>query len=316
MRSSSSLIALFAFALAACGNGADKPGASSVGSAAPPATSAAAPKKEEPAKDMLTITVKPLAVGMKQTEKENSEVNLKLSIDLGGKPKTMQMVEAETMTRTEEILETDGKAITKARITYTEKKKKVTEDGKEKAKPKNPVDGKTYLVEMKNGKVEVTDEKGKKVSKAEDAAVRSSNSSFGKPDPFITGMPATAMKVGDKIDALASAMEALFKARDEGKDGKESKVDITGVEVKLASIENPGADAVGVFSIALTVGSAKDSKEPFTVKAPLTGTLKVRAKDGRLLGVQLAGTMSMEGTDPKMKISANGDMKMAVTYTY
>jgi hypothetical protein len=316
MRSSLSLVAVFALTLAACGNGADK-SATSTASAAPPATSAtAAPKKEEPAKDALTVTAKPLTVGMKQTEKETSEVNLKISIDLGGKPKTMETVETETMTRTEEILETDGKAITKARITYTEKKKKVIEDGKEKVKPKNPVDGKTYLVEMKAGKLEVADEKGKKVSKAEEAAVRATNASFGKPDPVATSMPTAAMKVGDKIDGLASAMEQLFKSRDEGKDGKESKVDITGAEVTLASIENPGADAVGVFSIAMTVGSGKDSKEPFTMKAPLKGTLKVRAKDGRLLGVSLAGTMSMEGTDPRMKVSANGEMKVGVEFTY
>ncbi len=259
--------------------------------------------------DGLTFKAKAPAVGDKVEEKETSDTKMTMDVDAGGKKQTIEMTMVESMVKKTEVLAVDGKAITKAKLTYVEKKKTETEGGKEKKKPKSPIEGKTYILESKDGKTLVTDEKGKKVPKDEEDAVLKGNRAFGKPDPVLTGLPDKAIKVGDKVEKLAKALEEHFKNMDESKD----PLEVTDVEVKLESIDKDGE--TGVFAIQLTMASPKTSKEPFALKIPLKGTMKVRAKDGFTTEVALKGPLTMEGNDPKFKLSAKGDMKITVTNT-
>lgn len=266
-------------------------------------------KKGDKKEDGLVFKAKAPAVGDKVEEKETSEMKMALDIDAGGKKQTVDMTMNESMVKKTEVLAVDGKAVTKEKVTYVEKKKTETEGGKEKKKPKSPIDGKTYILEAKDGKTLVTDEKGKKVPKDEEEAVLKANRAFGKPDPVLTGLPDKAIKVGDKVEKLAKALEEHFKDMDESKEQPE----ISDVEVKLESIDKDGE--AGVFTIQLTMSSPKSSKEPFSMKIPLKGTMKVRAKDGFTTEVNLKGPLTMEGTDPKFKLSAKGDMKLSITNT-
>ncbi len=299
-------------ALAACKKGGDSQGAPSAGSGSAATSSAAA----APAADTLTVTVAPLVVGGKSEEKAMDDLKFKINVDLAPKPAVeVNQEEINNSVTKTEILATDGKLITKARVSYVSEKKTKTKDGKDQPQTANPRVGKTYVLELKDGKLVITDEKGKKVAKKEDAAVRKDSSRFGQPDPMTTGMPTAPIKVGDAVPGLASALEQYFKDHDSAKDGKNAAA-VSGAEVKLASVENAGPDAVGVFSVSLTVGSPKDSKEFITVQMPLQGTVRIRARDGRVMAIKLGGPMTMASTDPKVKLSGAGDFKLAAEMSY
>ncbi len=266
--------------------------------------------KEEKKDEGITFKGKAPAVGDKFDEKKASEMKLTMTIEVGAK-KTSEFTEVETSTKTVEALAVDGKAITKAKITYGDYKKTETEDGKEKKKPPSPLAGKTFLFELKDGKVLVTDEKGGKLPKDEETKVLLKNRHFGKPDPFLEGMPDKPLKPGDKVDSMVKALEQYFRDDDDAKDPPEIK-DVT---VKLDSIEKDGKDQVGVFSVELTMASPKDNKSPIDLKIPLKGKVKVRAKDGFTTSIDLKGPVTMEGNDPKFKMSGKGDAHMTITQT-
>jgi hypothetical protein len=304
MRQALSLAAL-ALALVACSKEeaptAAIPSASPSGSAAAPAAQANA----------ITFTVKAPSIGDKVEENETADMKIALTVQMAGQNKNADIHETETMKKRMEVLAVSGKAITKAKITYVEKTKVKTEGGKER-KPPIPIAGKTYLVEAKDGKLVITDPQGKAVSRAEEEAVRKNNTSLGKPDPVLAGIPDKPVQVGEEVASLKKALEEFFKERGDGQDNP----DVTDVKVTLEAIEGEGADKVGVFSLALTLSSQPSKKAPFAMKAPLSGKLKVRAKDGWTQGIQLAGHVTMTGDDPKVKIDGKGDMKMGVVMTY
>jgi hypothetical protein len=317
MRSPLALLTLLSLSLASCGKVAeDERATTATGSA----SSAVAPATQAPPAqarvDTLTITFAVLAAGTTREDRSTEATAFKITMD-GGARGPVEVDQSETkskVTRTE-ILATDGKAVTRARVTYVSEKKTVLKNGEEQTQPANPTTGKTYSLELKGGKLLITDEQGKRVPKGEDAAVRRSNPRFGQPDPVAAALPDKPLGVGDKVDALASAFEGFVKDRDDGKDGK-NPMAVSGVEVKLASVEQPGPDAVGVFSIALTMGSPKDNKEVLGMQAPLEGTMRVRARDGRVLSVALAGPITIASTNPKFKMSGSGDVKLGTETTY
>lgn len=312
MRRISLAIVLASLTLAACGHkGGSASGTTDATGTAGATGTGAAPAAPQPA-TTLTVTVKAPAVGDKREAKDTSEMDLVLSIALGKKPKEVKLLMQESTVKTEEVLAVDGKAITKAKVTYTEKKKTETEDGKEKKRPKSPIEGKSYVVELKNGKVVITDEKGKKPSKREEDAVRKDNEHFGVADPILAAMPDKPLEVGKTVDALSAALQEFLMRHDDSKD----KPEVNGVEVKLASIEGTGPDAVGVFSVALTMATPPKSKNPFEIKAPLTGTMKVRAKDGWTTSMNLGGPIELGDPDAKKTITGKGTLKLGFESTY
>lgn len=267
--------------------------------------------KEEKKEEGITFKGKAPAVGDKFDEKKASDMKLTMTIEVGAK-KTSEFTEVESSQKTVEALAVDGKAITKAKITYADYKKVETEDGKEKKKPPSPLAGKTFLFELKDGKVLVTDEKGGKLPKDEETKVLVKNRHFGKPDPFLEGMPDKAIKPGDKVDSMVKALEQYFKDDD---DSAKDPPEIKDVKVKLESIEKDGKDQIGVFSVELTMASGKDNKSPIDLKIPLKGKVKVRAKDGFTTSIDLKGPVTMEGNDPKFKMSGKGEAHMTITQT-
>ncbi|MBL8720866.1 MAG: hypothetical protein JNL79_33065 [Myxococcales bacterium] len=268
-------------------------------------------EKEEKKEEGITFKGKAPAVGDKFDEKKASDMKMTITIEVGAK-KTSEFTEVENSHKTVEALAVDGKAITKAKITYSEYKKIETEDGKEKKKPPSPLGGKTFLFELKDGKVLVTDEKGGKLPKDEETKVLAKNRHFGKPDPFLEGMPDKPLKPGDKVDSMVKALEQYFKDDD---DSAKDPPEIKDVKVKLDSIEKDGKDQIGVFSVEMTMASPKDNKSPVDLKIPLKGKVKVRAKDGFTTSIDLEGPVTMESNDAKFKMSGKGKAHMNITQT-
>lgn len=241
-------------------------------------------------------------------------MDMTLSIPMGAKAKEVKVGMIEATTKQEEVLGVQDKAVTKLKVTYVEKTKGETEDGKEKKGRKSPVAGKTYLLELKDGKLAVTDEKGKKVPKAEEDILKKDNSHFGKPDPFLAAMPNKALEIGKPVPELAIAIQEQMSARDDS--NEKDKLSVSDVEVKLASIEGAGADAKGVFDVKMTLSSPKTGKNPFEMKIVMGGQMKVRAQDGWPTVFKANGPLELGDQGGKKGISGTGTLQLSFETTY
>lgn len=311
------LLAVTSLALTACGHKNDASPEKAAVSGTPAGSGAAAAPagaNAAAAANTLTITAVAPAVGDKREDKESSNMDMTLSIAMGAKSKEIKMGMVESTTRQEEVLAVADKAVTKAKVTYVDKTKGETENGKEKKSKKSPLTGKTYLLELKDGKLAITDEKGKKVSKAEEDQIRKDNSHFGKPDPFASALPAKPMEVGKPVPELSTAIQEQMAARDSS--AEKDKLNVSDVEVKLASIEGSGADTQGVFDVKLTMSSPKAGKNPFEMKIVMGGQIKVRAKDGWPTSFKASGPLELGEAGAKKGISGTGTLTLTFETTY
>jgi len=268
------------------------------------------PSASAQAANVLTIVPRVPAVGTKWQETRKNQMKLTMTIDLGLARNSATLDDRETTIEKSEVLGVDGKIVTKKKLTYVEKTKVQSENGKEKVAT-TPVLGKTYVLAMVAGKPTVTDEAGKSVPTEEEDVVLKSHRAFGKPDPMIDGMPEGAIRIGDDVPKLKKALQDNLTDADDGKERPEFIVN----EVKLTGIEK-GNEPTGVFSVKITVQTPKDSKDPFAMNATLTGTMKLRAKDGWLSGMELTGPLTLQGKDPSLKVEGKGEMKMQFTNVY
>lgn len=259
----------------------------------------------------LTITPRMPAVGTKWQETRKNQMKLTMTIDIGAAKQTATLDDRETTIEKSEVLGVEGKLVTKKKVTYAEKTKFETENGKDKPMVASPLGGRTYVLTWADGKVQVSDESGKSVSAEEDELVRKSHASFGKPDPLFEGMPEGALHIGDDVPKLKAAIQENLTASDDGKEKPDFHVE----SVKLASIER-GTDTIGVFDVVITVQTPSTSKDPFGMKADLKGTMRIRAKDGWLTAMDLKGPLELSGRDPSYNVSGKGEMTMSFTNVY
>ena len=84
----------------------------------------------------------------------------------------------------------------------------------------------------------------------------------------------------------------------------------------LTSIEGAGPEAIGVFAVKLTLSTPAKERKGFTMKAPVEGTLKIRAKDGWSTALDLSGPVEIGSPDPKKNLSGKGSLKLAYQITY
>lgn len=279
---------------------------------APAPTPVSAPEIATSAKavDGLTIVAKMPTVGTKWQETRKNNMRLNMTVDIGVARNHATIDDRETTVEKSEVLGVEGKIVTKKKITYAEKTKIESENGKEKGAP-SPLVGKTYVLAMVSGKPTVTDEAGKSVPAEEEELVLKSHRSFGKPDPMMDGMPDAPMRVGEEVPKLKKALQENLSDADDGNDRPDFIVD----SVKLTSIEK-GDDLTGVFALEITVQTSAASKDPFAMKAKLTGTMKLRAKDGWLTGMEIKGPLELVGKDPSMKVEGKGEMNMQFANAY
>lgn len=179
----------------------------------------------------------------------------------------------ETQRKTEEVLAVDRKAITKAKITYAEKSK----SEKQGRQGRRPGANRRQDVHPRDegGEAGITGGNGKKVSPAEDKAVRADANDFGQPDPLLAAMPGTPLKVGEKVEALSTALQKLIQSRDDSKE----KADVKDVVVTLAAIEE-WARIQSVYSRSPSRCPPGNEEPPSPSRRPSPARWRIRARDG------------------------------------
>lgn len=256
-----------------------------------PAPTAPAPKPED---KTVSFAKKSPAVGQKTEETDDMDMTLSMNVDAQGtgKPQKTDTSSDDSVKYTQEVLAASGDSIGKVRASFDKVDEKSKQNGKE-TKKASVIAGKTYVVEAKNGKIEVSDDKGKAAPAAEAKEVQKHFQSLGKPDPVLAGLPAMPLKPGDKVDSLAKAITDEMKEESDG-----MKVSDVAVIYK----EKSGDD--GLFDV--TMKMAKEDGA-MTMAMDLKGQLRVSTKTGLASQMDLKGPITV-GTkvDPKSKAKYDG----------
>jgi hypothetical protein len=271
------------------------------------AGAASAEPKDAPPKETGTkFTKKGPAVGQKRSEETKTEVNLKLKM-LG---KDLKLEEVENQKKDEEVLAVDGANITKMKVTYTQDDKTQTENGKAgKTKPTS-INGKTYIVSLKDGKVVIQNDKEKPAPAKEAALVEKDYHAFGKPDPMTGAIPDRSLKDGEEVPELAEALkqEMLSNQRTTGKDDK--------VSIDAAKVTFKGKEGdVGVFDVSMNM---KGDAGLFKMSMPLTGKMSLRVADAWPTTLALDGPINLDLSDKDKAagVEGTGTLKVTSTFTY
>jgi len=188
----------------------------------------------------------------------------------------------EKQTYTETILAADGKTVLKVKIQYGEQTKTETTDGSSQTTT-SPTAGKTYVGEYRNGETVVTDENYKPVPAPEEELVKKQLNDLGKPNPDLTALPDVPLKPGDRADTLSEMIRSGFA---------EGNGELSDVVVTLKEIQVENGVKKGVFDMSFKVVQPADM---FKMTMTLSGTLVIRADNGRMTKMDLAGPFEMHG---------------------
>jgi hypothetical protein len=299
-------------AAAPVGTPAAKPEAKPEAKADPtkPATPPVPEKKPEP--PSVTFAKKAPAVGDKWEEHDVMEMKMAMSMVLPKGPSKLDVSKKETTVVDYEVVTAGDEAASKAKVTFKEATDTET-DAKAKDKvTKHPYAGKTYVLEVKGGKVLVQTEKGKPAPKKEADAVAAKLNEFGQADPVTKAMPAKAIKAGDEVAELVEAVKKEL-TKNVGTGGGKSKqkedLDLKNVSVKLT--EDKGE--VGVFQFSATVVL---TTPPMLLTMELKGEMQVRKADSRATLLKVSGPITVAGTDAKgPRLEGSGTMSAERTLT-
>lgn len=240
----------------------------------------AATSFDKPATRTLFTKAAPI-VGAKRQESSELAMTLAMKVDGGA----TEMNIRESVKRTEEILAVSGDAITKAKVVF---------DSVQSTGP-STIAGKTFIVEAKDGKIDVRDEQGKAASPTDAKEVEKHMKNLGKADPMLAALPSAGVVPGEKVDAIARAISDQLKDPGEG---------MIANEVVVTFKEQRGDD--GIFDVALKL--TKDEGATKMVIA-VKGDVWVSTKTSSTARMDLSGPVTIAGGE-LMKTEGSGKMTM------
>jgi hypothetical protein len=220
-------------------------------------------------------------VGAKRQESSARVMSLTMTVD--GRPTDVNV--SESVKRTEEILAVSGDAVTKAKVTF---------DSVESTGP-STIAGKTFVVEAKEGKIDVRDEHGKVADAAEAKEVEKHVKNLGKVDPMLAALPPNGVVAGERVDPIARAISDQLKDAGDG---------MIANDVVVTFKEQRGDD--GIFDVALKL--TKDEGATRMV-IEVKGDAWVSTKTGWPTKMDLAGPVTIAGGQ-LMKTEGSGKMTM------
>ncbi|NMO15086.1 hypothetical protein HPC49_16405 [Pyxidicoccus fallax] len=174
----------------------------------------------------------------------------------------------------------------RVKLAFGEKYEDTVEEGKPERKV-SPLSGKTYLAGWVKGRVVVTDEAGKPISKEERDDIESSLPEFGKADRVLAAFPDKPIRVGDSLDRFAKVFA------EESLQSKDSGVRFLDTRVRLLEIVPDPKGDVGIFSLTTTMVFL-EADGPLGMTFPMEGQLRIRGKGARLLEFTMAGPARVE----------------------
>jgi hypothetical protein len=294
-------VTLAAIAIAMLAGCKDKTDATQTTAAS--ATVAPAPSKV----DGLVFTKGKLKADQTTDETGSMKMTMSLTVvDPNGKPQSVSMEKSGTEKKSEKILATDGDVIQKLQVSFTEKTDTDKDPQGTETKKPNALNGKTFIIEEKDGKQAVTDGKGKALPPVETTVVGKTYAQrVGKPDPFMSAMPERPLVVGQPVPELTKAIEGLIN-----EDGGDMQLS----DVSVVFKEKSGDE--GVFDVKAIVAKTDG---PMNISIALTGDVHVRTADSQRTAMKLSGPVTIStapDSKAKGKMDGKGTMEMTAQRMY
>jgi len=267
--------------------------------------------KEAPKEEKVTFTKAPLKVGSVSTDNKNVNMNMKIVINVGGKTQEMLIKSTETSEKKVKVLASSDTAVTKIEIEYIKEETRGTnpENGKEEIET-SPVQGKTFIVEAKDGQIVVTNKDGKAVDAKMAEIVKAEAQNLGKPDKTADFIPGP-LKIGEVITPYPEVAAKMFGLDESAKE----KMKLGLVSFTLTGTKDIAGETVGTFDVVTEMNMQEG---PMNMKIALKGTLEMRTKDSMPLTLNLKGAITSDGKKvkdmPAMDVS--GEMEIITSSVY
>jgi hypothetical protein len=246
---------------------------------------------------------------------EESTVEFRLDSEAtadGGTPNLVRTQSVDRERRREEILATFDRIVTKKRVTFENLERKETRNGLPYVEPKSPLAGRSYVAELRQSVPTFTRADGTPVSDRESRELGRRLSTFGKPDPFLEGIPEGPLSPGSAAAGMAGGFLEVFEANEANGDGP----DIGNVDVRFAGVRQDTQGRCGVFAFTARIQMAGEPR----VGLDLKGEFLVRISDGAPVRLEargparLFGLQRVEGVDVRLR--GEGEMSSTLRFTY
>lgn len=255
------------------------------------------------------VVKKGAAVG--DVDETVSQMEMRLRLVVRGpdaEPEVMELSNVSSDRYTQTVLAARKGFIERVKVSYGDAYEESMEDGKRQRKT-SPVSGKVYIGGLVKGRVVVTDEAGKPVSKEEQELVEDALPVLGKEDPLDAALPDTPIRVGDSLDRFAKVFEREMFPQDD------PTMRFHDTQVRLAEATRDARGSVGTFRVTTTL-TIKDPENPVVMTFPMEGTFSLLAEGGRGLDFTLSGPVRVAVSEELRKqgvtVEAEGDVNIHV----
>lgn len=241
-----------------------------------------------------------------------SQMEMRLRLVVRGPDAEPEVIELSNVTSeryTQTVLAARKGVIERVKVSYGDGYEESVEDGKTQRK-KSPVSGKVYVAGLVKGRVVVTDEVGKPVSKEEQELVEDQLPVLGKVDPLDAALPDTPIRVGDSLDRFAKVFEREMLP--EG----DPTMRFHDTQVRLAEVTRDARGSVGTFRVSTTL-TIKDPENPIVMTFPMEGRMSLLADGVRALDFTLSGPVRVAVSEELRKqgvtVESEGDVNIHVS---
>ena len=262
------------------------------------------------AAEEVTFKYQPVKPGDTQTKSQDFQSTMKLTVKANGAVvNTVEQNSGKFEKRKITALETSGESMTKLKMTYLSAT--MTAPGEAEAKA-TPYSGKTYIAEMKNGNVSVTNEAGKPVADEEEVSfVAKDAKSIMKPERFSKLLEGKTLKAGDKVDISEEMAREILGAEEQP-----TKVDK--MSMVLKEIRKVPAGTQGVFSLEMIMAS--DLNPVMKMTANVKGDTIIAVDTCWPILMAITGPVTIKGSqqkgDAKIDFDGTGEIKVNVNAEY
>ena len=215
--------------------------------------------------------------------------------------------------RREEVLAVFDRIVTKKKVTFERIEHTENRNGSETTAPASPLAGRSYVAQVMHSEPVFTDALGAPVSDVERRELSRRLANFGKPDPFLEGLPDGPVHPGWPASGIAAGFLELFEPVDEASlEGP----DIANVDVRYAGVRDEPQGRCGVFAFTLAIQMAGEPR----LALDLRGEFLVRVSDSVPIALEargparLVGLQVIEGVNVQMR--GAGEMSGSFRITY
>jgi len=201
------------------------------------------------------------------------------------------------------------RTVTKKKITYEQLDKREVHNGTSISPEPSVLVGHSYVVALEQGTLVLADGAGHGVSDPEKRELSQRLIGFGKPDPFLDGIPDGVVLANQPASGMKGGFLEMFEGAEEGPD-------IGKVDVRFVGSRDTAQGRCGVFAFKVEAQMAGEPR----LSIDLKGELLVRLTDSAPIEINARGPARLVGREKienvDVQLDGSGEMRESVKITY